>query len=201
MFLFLLVLTVASAAGLQGWRILINNFAVERAGVTGFRERSWCKSVREIPGLLSVLVVYLLLLVREHRLAALSVALLGAGVAATGFLPSFWGIVFTTLVMSFGFHYYETLNSSLTLQYFNLTEAPMVSGRLRGVASATNLGIGGLLFALSLYLDYALLFVVVWRHGHGRGAFRFVARPHQGQRRTSAAAHDPQSADTCSSTA
>ncbi|MCK7469285.1 MAG: hypothetical protein MZU91_14940 [Desulfosudis oleivorans] len=56
--------------------------------------------------------------IREHRLSAVSILILGAGLAATGFFPTFAGIAITTLVSSFGFHYYETTNMSLTLQYF-----------------------------------------------------------------------------------
>ena len=160
MFFFLLLLSVASTAGLQGWQILISNFAVDRAGYTGF-ENGLTQSVREIPGFLSLLVVYLLLIVREHRLAALSVLLLGAGVAATGFLPSLGGILLTTLIMSFGFHYYQTLNMSLILQNFDLAEAPLVSGRLRGAEAASNLGVAGVIFVLAGFLDYTWLFLAL----------------------------------------
>ena len=72
------------------------------------------QSVRELPGFLSLLVVYVLLIVKEHRLSAISVLILGIGVALTGLMPSFYGLIFTTLVMSFGFHYYETCCQSLT---------------------------------------------------------------------------------------
>ena len=105
MYLFLFLLTIAVAIGFQGWRTLYNNFAVEVAGLDGF-QNGILQSLREIPGFLALLVIYLLLIIREHRLAALSVVLLGIGVAATGMLPTFYGLIFTTLLMSFGFHYY-----------------------------------------------------------------------------------------------
>ncbi|MBU1003725.1 MAG: MFS transporter [Proteobacteria bacterium] len=159
-YLFLLVLTVASTVGLQGWRTLINNFAVEAAGLDGLG-MGVVQSVREVPGFLSLLVVYLLLVIREQRLAALSVLIMGVGVAATGLFPSVWGLAFTTLIMSFGFHYFETCNQSLTLQHFDRATAPMVFGRLRGVASVGNLVIGAAIFLLSPYLEYAQLFALV----------------------------------------
>jgi hypothetical protein len=49
MYRYLLVLTVASAIGLQGWRTLFNNFAVEVAGLDG-HQVGIIQSVREIPG-------------------------------------------------------------------------------------------------------------------------------------------------------
>ncbi len=159
MYLFLLVLAVAAAMGFQGWRTLYNNFAVEAVGLDGL-QNGMVQSIREIPGFLALLVIYLLFLVREHRLAALSVLVLGLGTALTGFFPSFHGLVFTVLIMSFGFHYFETLNQSLTLQYFDLKTAPLVLGKLRGLASAGNLVAGGLVFLLATVMDYDGMFLV-----------------------------------------
>ena len=159
-YLFLLMLTVVAAVGLQGWRTIVNNFAVEAAGVDGLG-MGVVQSVREVPGFLAFLVVYLLLVVREHRLAALSVLVCGAGVAATGLFPSVWGLACTTLVMSFGFHYFETCNQSMSLQYFDRAVTPVVLGRLRGATSVGNLAIGGVLFLAAGYLHYPAMFAVV----------------------------------------
>lgn len=159
MYFFLLLLTIASVGGLQAWRTLINNFAVETAGLNGF-EMGVVQSVREVPGFLAMLVIYLLLIIKEHRLAALSIAIMGVGVALTGFIPTFYGIAFTTLIMSFGFHYFETLNMSLTLQYFDKTAAPLVMGRLRAWSSASNLAVGGAIFLLATFLDYRTMFAL-----------------------------------------
>lgn len=60
MLAFLLVLTVASSVGLQGWRILLNNFAVEWASLDGHHV-GIVQSVREVPGFLALLVVRVLL--------------------------------------------------------------------------------------------------------------------------------------------
>ncbi len=160
MLLFLVVLTVASQVGMQGWVTLFNNFAVERAGFGGF-EVGLVQGVREIPGFLSLLVVYVLLVLPEHRIAALAVAILGVGVALTGLFPSFWGLVATTLVMSFGFHYYETVNMSLTLQYFDKGTAPLVFGRLRSVTGMSNIGVGLAVLGASRVMDYAGIYAVL----------------------------------------
>ncbi len=125
MFRYLLVLTIASAVGFQGWRTLFNNFAVEVGGLEG-NHIGVIQSVREIPGFLALLAVYVMLFIREHRLSALSIMILGVGIALTGMFPSYTGILVTTLLMSFGFHYYETTNQSLTLQYFDRNVAPWV---------------------------------------------------------------------------
>jgi hypothetical protein len=62
--------------------------------------------------------MYRFLVVKEHRLSALAIVVLGLGMALTGLLPSFSGLIFTTLIMSFGFHYFDTTCDSLTLQHF-----------------------------------------------------------------------------------
>ena len=157
---FLLVLSVASMIGLQGWRTLLNNFAVEWAGLDG-NHMGVIQSVREIPGFLALLAVWVMLLIREHRLSALSVMILGVGVGVTGYFPTFTGIAATTVLMSFGFHYYETTNQSLTLQYFDSATAPHVLGSIRSLSAATNVAVGGLVYLMSWYLDYRMMFLVI----------------------------------------
>lgn len=160
MYIFLLVLVVGAHIGFQGWRTLLNNFAVEVGGLSGL-DMGIVQSVREIPGFLALLALYVILIIREHRLAALSVAVLGVGVALTGFFPSTMGIVFTTLIMSFGFHYFETMNQSLTLQYFNHTDAPLVMGRLRSVSALTNILVGGAIYLMAKGMGYTEMFAVL----------------------------------------
>ena len=160
MLIFLIILTAASQIGMQGWITLFNNFAVERAGFGGL-EVGLVQSVREIPGFLSLLVVYVLLVLPEHRVVALSIAALGLGVGITGLFPSFWGLAATTLVMSFGFHYYETLNMSLTLQYFDRSQAPLVFGRLRSVTGISNIVVGLTVLLASRFMDYVGIYAIL----------------------------------------
>jgi MFS family permease len=101
-----------------------------------------------------------LLVVKEHRLSALSVLILGIGVAVTGLLPSFYGLLFTTLIMSFGFHYFETTNQSLTLQYFDEKTSPIVFGKLRSLASASNVCSGIMIFILASVMNYTQLYLL-----------------------------------------
>ncbi|MBN2644037.1 MAG: MFS transporter [Desulfuromonadaceae bacterium] len=173
---FLVVLTIASACGLQSWMILFNNFAVEVAGLNG-QQVGVIGSVREIPGLLALLVVYMLLVVREHRLAALSVLIVGVGSILTGFLPSYSGLILSTLVISFGFHYYETTNQSLTLQYFDPAHAPLVFGRLKSLTSAVNIVVGALVFGLGFVLDYKAIFALIGLLVLGLGIWGLLQDP------------------------
>jgi len=159
MYLFLMVLTIASTAGLNIWRTLFDNFAVNVINMDGYHV-GIVQSVREIPGFMALFVVYALLFIKEYRLSALSVLILGAGIAATGIFPTFYGIIFTTLIMSFGFHYFETTNQSLTLQYFDEKTSPVVFGKLRSFASASNIFTGLLLFVIAPMMSYSWMYLM-----------------------------------------
>lgn len=150
---FLFVLTIAQVVGLQTWMILFNNFAVEIVGLNG-QQVGVLQSIREVPGFLALLAVYVLLIIREHKLSALSIILLGVGTAAAGYFPTYGGLMVTTLIMSFGFHYHETTNQSLTLQYFDKNTSPLVFGRLRSLAAAANICTGLIIFTLSPVYGY-----------------------------------------------
>ncbi len=175
-FRFLIFLTFAAAVAQQGWTSLYTNFAVEVVGVTG-EQTGIVHALREVPGLLSVGVILCLLVMREQTLIALSVLLAGIGVAATGFFPSFYGVTLTAMLMSFGFHYYESTVQSLCIQYFNKRETPLILGRLRSATAAGSLFIGVLIFALSNFLPMTQLFCVIGGIAALGGLWGLMRRP------------------------
>jgi hypothetical protein len=160
MYRYLIVLTVCSTIGLQAWLTLFNNFAVDVAGLDG-GQIGVIQSVREIPGFLALLAVFVIMFIREHRLSALSVLFLGLGIALTGLFPTYSGLLITTLVMSFGFHYFETTNMSLTLQYFDAGTSPWVFGKQRSFAAASNVAVGILIYVLAFLLDFSGIYLLV----------------------------------------
>ncbi len=158
MFRYLILLTICSTVGLQTWRTLFNNFSVEIVNLNGY-QIGVIQSVREIPGFLALLVIFFLLIIKEHLLSALSILILGLGIALTGFLPFYQGVILTTLIMSFGFHYYETTNQSLTLQYFGEKISPWVFGKQRSLAAATNIIVGISIFFLTPVFSYKQIYI------------------------------------------
>ncbi len=160
MFRFLMVLTISSTVGLKAWLTLFNNFAVDVAHLDG-SHIGMIQSIREIPGFLALLAVFIMLVIKEHRLSALSILFLGLGLAVTGWFPSYLGLILTTLIMSFGFHYYETTNQSLTLQYFDATQSPWVFGKMRSLASASSVVIGILIYCLAALLNYTQIYLII----------------------------------------
>ena len=159
-FLYLAVLTICSTVGLQAWLTLFNNFAVEIAGLDG-NHVGVIQSVREIPGFLALLVVYVIMVIKEHRLSALSILIMGFGLAITGLLPTYGGLILTTLLMSFGFHYYSTTNMSLTLQYFDENSSPWVFGKQRSYAAASSIAVGLIIYILAFFMSFAQIYLLL----------------------------------------
>ena len=141
----ILLLLMASAVPLSfaAWQALLNNFAVERAAFTG-AEMGILQSLREVPGFLAFAVVFLLLILREQTLAYLALLLLGLGTAVTGFFPSVVGLYVTTVIMSLGYHYYETVQISLSLQWIEKERAPETLGRIIAAGSFASIVTFGL---------------------------------------------------------
>lgn len=156
----LALMAIAATLAFSVWQVLLNNFAIEQVAFSG-REIGILQSLREVPGFLAFTAVFVLLVVREQHFALLSVGLLGIGVALTGFLPYEYGFYFTTVLMSIGFHYFYTLQQSLTLQWIEADRAPLVMGRLSSVSSMAALLAFGLVWLCIRFLemDYRWLYL------------------------------------------
>jgi predicted MFS family arabinose efflux permease len=157
----LLLFGAASSLAFATWMALLNNFAVERAAFTG-AEMGVLQSLREVPGFLAFTAVFVLLILREQTFAILAMALLGLGTAVTGFFPSFIGLLSTTVIMSIGYHYFETIQQSLALQWVGHDRAPIVLGRVIAAASASALlGYGLIWAAFEVFgMDYIPVYLI-----------------------------------------
>lgn len=145
-FVLLALMSAAMWLSFSSWWVLIKNFAVDGVGMTG-REIGFQESIREIPGFLAFLAIYLVFYVKEQSIAIISLLFLGLGVSATGYFPSILGLYITTFVMSVGFHYYETMNQSLALQWLPISKAPHLMGRLVSIGAAAQLAAYSIILA------------------------------------------------------
>ncbi|MGD8236318.1 MAG: MFS transporter [Chromatiales bacterium] len=153
--LFLFLLAAAMPLAFRSWQALLNNFAIERAGFTGV-EIGILQSLREIPGLLAFTVVFVLLLVREQTLAVVSLIVLGIGVAITGVFPGVLGLYVTTVIMSVGFHYLETVNQSLSLQWLKKETAAQNLGRMIAIGSFAALLTYGMVYLMLDWFGFSM---------------------------------------------
>jgi hypothetical protein len=158
---FLYLFAAAVPLSFAAWQALINNFSIEQAAFTGV-EIGILQSLREVPGFLAFAVVFLLLVMREQTIAFVSLLALGIGTAITGMLPSVLGLYFTTVLMSVGFHYAETISQSLSLQLVSTERLPLVLGRMLAVGSFIGLAVFAVLYLLVewLALDYQWIYLL-----------------------------------------
>ncbi|MCL6414609.1 MFS transporter [Aestuariirhabdus sp. Z084] len=157
----LVLMSMAMPLAFASWQTLLNNFVVNEAGFNG-ADIGILQSLREVPGFLAFTAVFVLLVIREQRFALISLALLGLGVALTGWFPSVIGLYCTTVLMSVGFHYFETVKTSLSLQWLGHGEAPRILGQLIAVGSFSSLFVYCAIWVMSewLQLGYASMYMV-----------------------------------------
>ncbi|WP_104399543.1 MFS transporter [Vibrio penaeicida] len=158
---FLILISIVVPIAFSSWQALLNNFVIEKANFDG-SDIGLLQSVREIPGFLAFTAVFVLLFLREQRFIILSLVMLAVGTAITGFFPSVAGLLCTTLLMSIGFHYFETLKQSLSLQWLTKDEAPEFLGKLISIGSLAALcTYGGLWVVLELIeLDFKWVYLL-----------------------------------------
>lgn len=154
----LAIMAAAMPIAFATWNALLNNFVVEVGGFTGV-ELGWLHSIREVPGFLAVGVIALIMVIREQVLGLVALVLLGVATAITAYFPSLGGILTITMLSSIGFHYYETVNQSLQLQWIDKARAPQVLGWLVAVGSGASLVSYGLLVVSWKTFDLSYEFV------------------------------------------
>ncbi len=157
-FVFLFILTFTQIVAFQTWQTLYTNYIVEILHLDG-AQNGILQSLREFPGLLAITVIFFLRFIKEETLGVFAVFVLGFGVAMTGFFPNFYGMLLTTVLMSIGFHYFETINQSITLQAFNKQVSPIVFGRLRSISALGNIFVALLILFFASFFSYLQMYL------------------------------------------
>ncbi|TDE39724.1 MFS transporter [Antarcticimicrobium sediminis] len=155
----LFLMAVAMPVAFATWSALLNNFVIEVAQFDG-HDIGWLHTVREIPGFLAIGVIAVLMVMREQVLGLVALVLLGVATALTAQFPSLGGILTITMLSSIGFHYYETVNQSLQLQWLPKEHAPRMLGWLLAAGSGATLVSYGLIVLLwePLGLTYGVVY-------------------------------------------
>ena len=157
----LFLMALAMPIAFFTWYALLNNFVKEVADFDG-ADIGLLHTVREIPGFLAFLVIFLIIVVREQVLGLVSLVMLGAATAITAWFPQLTGIMILTFISSVGFHYYETVNQSLQLQWLPRDRAPQILGWLMAMGSAATFCVYFVIMILwvPLGLTYNIVFMV-----------------------------------------
>jgi len=156
----LFLMAIAMPIAFNTWSALLNNFVIEVANFDG-ADIGLLHTVREIPGFLAFLVIFLIIFIREQVLGLLSLALLGVATAVTAWFPTLQGILIITVLSSVGFHYFETVAQSLQLQWLTKERAPQMLGWLVATGSAATLVVYGIIVLLwePLNLSYNAVYM------------------------------------------
>jgi len=174
----LFLLAIGNAIAFSTWQVLLNNYVIERAAFTG-EEIGVLQSLREVPGFLAFTVIWVLFFIRQQNFAILSLVTLGIGTAITAFYPAALWLYFTTVLMSIGFHYLETLQNSLSLQWLDKKEAPQVLGQILSARSFTSLLVLGCLYMyfMAFETNYLVVYLLAGSTCAGIGLFCWLAMP------------------------
>ncbi|HUU45515.1 MAG TPA: MFS transporter [Acidobacteriota bacterium] len=146
--------------GFYSWRVMFNNFAVEVLSASP-TDVGLIQAVREIPGLLAFGAGALALRLTESRIAALSIVALGIGLLLCGASSTILFLMVATLIMSFGFHYFEPNNTSQLLVLAKAGELGRTQGKLYSYESMAGLAGAGLVLLLTLFLDFRVTFYII----------------------------------------
>ena len=162
--LLILLMTVGSGISWAVWLNLLNNFAIEEISFTG-AEMGILQSLREVPGFLAFTVIFVLAFIKEQKLAYISLAMLGTGVLLTGLVEANMTFYLATIVMSIGFHYFETINGSLTLQWVDKDKTAEFLGRVIATRSAAS--IIAFSFVWVLFQQFQMSYLFLYAIGGG----------------------------------
>ncbi|MEP4198742.1 MAG: MFS transporter [Aliishimia sp.] len=156
----LFLIAVAMPIAFFTWYALLNNFVEDVANFDG-ADIGLLHTIREIPGFLAIGVIAIIIFVREQILGLVSLILLGVATAVTAQFPELRGILLLTFLGSVGFHYYETVNQSLQLQWLPKDRAPQILGLLLATGSAATFCVYFVIMLLwePLGLTYNMVFM------------------------------------------
>lgn len=171
---FLIVISIIVPIAFSSWMALLNNFVIEKANFDG-ADIGLLQSVREIPGFLAFTVIFVLMFIREQKFMLLSLGMLTLGTAITGFFPSVMGLLLTTLLMSTGFHYFETLKQSLALQWLTKEEAPEALGKFVSIGALASLLTYGALWVCLEVLQLEFKWIYLLFGGVGFALLLWIA--------------------------
>ena len=175
----LYIMALSMSFSFAAWMSLLNNFVIEVAFFDG-SQIGILQAIREIPGFLAFTVVLVTIIIAQQRLAYISIMLLGLGTAITGIFPSVFGLYITTLIMSTGFHYLETLNQSLSLQWLSKKEAPIILGKIVALKSFTALMSLGIIYIMMKFysVEYKVVYLFFGGITFFIGAFSWIMFKH-----------------------
>ena len=138
---------------------LFNNFIVERLGIEP-HELGYVEALREVPGFLNAFFLALIVRFAPPKIAAVSLVVMGIGLAAYAEVSSVFLLASCSLVWSLGFHCWLPLEQSMGLTYGPTGDKGRWLGQLRSISSLAWLAAIGVCMVGLEFLRYEGVFVL-----------------------------------------
>jgi predicted MFS family arabinose efflux permease len=156
----LLAVAVAGTGVFFGVQMtLFNNFIVERLNIEA-HELGYVEALREVPGFLNALFLALVIRFAPPKIAAVSLIVMGAGIAAYAEITSVFLLASFSLCWSLGFHCWLPMEQSMALAYSPTEDKGRWLGQLRSISSLAWLAAIGACLLLLQYWHYGGLFLL-----------------------------------------
>lgn len=155
----LLAAAVASQGVFFGVQMsLFYNFVVERIGIAP-HELGGVEALREVPGFLNVLFLAVMVRFAPPLVAAISLFVMGIGIAAYATVTSVVALAAYSVVWSIGFHCWLPLEQAMSLSFSPAGDKGRWLGQLRSVHSLSWLGTIVVCNASYSWIGYGGLFI------------------------------------------
>ena len=158
---YLMATSVLFYLGFSVYNTVFINFVAEEIGISA-TELGVLESVREVPGLLSVLIAAVTMWLLEPVLAFIALAVMAIGVVNYLHVNAVWSLVLFSLVWSIGFHTWQPLASSMALRMGPAGQEGRRLGLLRSVGNVGGLAGIALVFIMVRFmsLPFRPMFVI-----------------------------------------
>lgn len=141
------------------YRTVFSNFAVQELNISVVHY-GWLEGIREVPGLLTVLLIALAARVGDARLYTISTAMTGLGIMLYAGAHTYTDLIMATLVQSAGFHIWGVVQDSMVLKAVDLGDRARQLGRINSVAAAATLGSMALVGITGKWLGLRPFFII-----------------------------------------
>lgn len=155
------------------YRSVFSNFVGQELGISEI-EYGLIEGIREIPGLLTIVLVGIAYRMPDRKLYAVSGVLVGSGMWMYSTAHTFTDLIYATLVQSIGFHIWSVVQDSMVIKAVSTDDRARRLGQLNSVgAAATLLGMGLVWFS-SNWVPLRTYFVIFGIIGIAGGLFAML---------------------------
>lgn len=138
---------------------VFTNFVSDELAI-GADQLGLVSGIREIPGLLTVVLALATLFLTESMLAAVCMGLVALGLFAFSATQSFGSLIVATLILSVGQHLYFPLQSAMVLKTSQPHERASRLGSLNSVTAFATVAATLLVRGMAPYFSYRVMFRV-----------------------------------------